>query len=129
MREGRPELSFETWWVLFGIPVFTMLIAWIGFVSKWRTVQYWQVRLLVSIVMAFPTAAALLACGGLAYVQGGGIVHDVLGFYGDGFLVSLVGVLSGVGVAIALRRWFSLAALAVSTWMLLLFGIMASAAD
>ena len=122
-------MSFETWWVLFGIPVFTMLIAWIGFVSKWRTVEYREMRLLVSIAMAFPTAAALLACGGLAYVRRGGIVQDALGFYGNGFLVSLAGVLSGVGVAIALRRWFSLAALAVSTWMLLLFGIMASAAD
>jgi hypothetical protein len=62
-------------------------------------------------------------------VQRGGIGQDALGFYGDRFLVSLAGVLSGVAVAVALRRWFSLAALAVSTWMLLLFGLMGSVAD
>jgi hypothetical protein len=122
-------MSFETWWLLFGVPLLTMLIAWIGLVSRWRTIKYRAMRLLVSIAMIFPTAAALLACGGLAYVQRGGIVHDALGFYGNGFLVSLTGVLLGVAVAIALRRWFSLAALAVSTWMFLLFALMASAAD
>ena len=117
-------MSFETWWVLFGVPLLTMLIAWIGLVSRWRTVKYPAMRLLVSIAMIFPTADGLLACGGLAYVQRGGIVHDTLRFYGDGFFVSLAGVLLGVGVAIALRRWFSLAALAVSTWMFLVFAIM-----
>jgi hypothetical protein len=122
-------MSFGTWWLLFGVPLLTMLIAWVGLVWRWRTIEYRAMRLLVSIAMIFPTAAGLLACGGLAYVQRGGIVHDALGFYGNGFLVSLIGVLLGVVVAIALRRWFSLAALAVSTWMFLLFALMASAAD
>ena len=71
-------MSFETWWGLFGVPLFTMLIAWIGFVSRWRTVRYGAMRLLVSTAMVFPTAAALLACGGLAYVQRGGTICDTL---------------------------------------------------
>jgi hypothetical protein len=122
-------MSFDIWWILFGVPLLTMLIAWVGLVSRWGTVKYRAIRLLVSIAMVFPTVSALLACGGLAYVEGGGRFHDVLSFYGDGFFVSLAGVLLGVAVAVALRRWFSLVALAVSTWMLLLFALMASAAD
>jgi len=122
-------MSFGTWWVSFGVPLLAMLIAWIGLVSRWRTVKYLAIRLLVSIAMAFPTAAALLACGGLAYVQRGGIVHDELRFLGAVFFVSFAGVLLGAAVVITSRRWFSLAALAVSAWMLLLSGLAVSAAD
>jgi len=122
-------MLFMTWWVLFGMPLLAMLIAWIGLLSRWRTFSHWAVRLLVAIAMFFPTTAAVLACGGLAYVQRGGTVRDALGFYGDLFFVSFVGVLLGIAVAIALRRWFSLAALAVSAWFLLLSGLMVSALD
>jgi hypothetical protein len=90
-------------WALFGVPLLSMLIAWIGIVSNWRTVSGRAVRLLVSIAMIFPTAAGLLACGGLAYVEGGAKVHDAIGFYGDIFFLSLAGFLLGAAVTIALN--------------------------
>jgi Sec-independent protein secretion pathway component TatC len=118
-------MSFETWWVIFGVPLLIMVVAWIGLVSSWNAEKN---RVLITVAMFFPTVATLIACGGLAYVQRGGKV-DALGVYGDGFFASLPGAILGFIVALKFKRWFSALALGVSTWMLFWFGLMMSAAD
>lgn len=120
-------MSLYTWWALFGVPLLTMVVAWVGLLSAWRTENN-HVRIWIAVAMFFPTMATLIACGGLAYVEWGGRV-DALKVYGEGFFVSLLGVVLCFIVSHEFRRWFSALALLVSTWMLLLFGLMGSAAD
>jgi hypothetical protein len=120
-------MSIYSRWVLFVVPLLTMVVAWIGLLSGWRT-EYNRIRIWNTVAMSFPTLATLIACGVLAYVQWGGRV-DALRVYGEGLLISLLGVVLCFVVSLEFRRWFSALALVVSTWMLLLFGLMASAAD
>ena len=120
-------MSFDIWWALFAVPLLTMVVAWIGLLSGWGTEDN-RVRIWITVAMFFPTLATLIACSGLAYVQWGGRV-DALKVYGEGFLVSLLGAVLCCVVSLEFRRWFSAVALLVSTWMLVLFGLMASAAD
>jgi len=120
-------MSFDFWWALFGVPLLTIVVAWIGLLSAW-SIETNRIRIWITVAMVFPTLATLIACSGLAYVQWGGKV-DALKVYGDGFLVSLLGVMLCFVVSLEFQRWFSALALVVSTWMLLLFGLMASAAD
>lgn len=120
-------MSFAIGWALFGVPLLTMVVAWIGLLSAWRT-EINRIRIWITVAMSFPTLATLIACSGLAFVQWGGRV-DTLKLYGEGLLVSLLGVILCFIVSHEFRRWFSALALLVSTWMLLLFGLMAAAAD
>ena len=103
------------------------VFAWVGLLLGWRTEDN-RIRIWNTVAMFFPTLATLIACGVLAYVQWGGRV-DTLRVYGEGLLISLLGVVLCFVVSLEFRRWFSALALVVSTWMLLLFGLMASAAD
>jgi hypothetical protein len=125
-RGGR-VVSIYSRWALFVVPLLTMVVAWIGLLSVWRTEEK-RIRIWNTVAMFFPTLATLIASGVLAYVQSGGRV-DALKVYGEGLLISLLGVVLCFVVSLEFRRWFSTLALVVSTWMLLLFGLMASAAD
>jgi hypothetical protein len=118
-------MPFDTWWMIFGVPLLIMVIAWIGLLASWSTEKN---RVLITAAMLFPTVATLIACGGLAYVQRGGKV-DALAVYGIGFFASFPGAMIGFVVALTFKRWFSALALGVSTWMLFWFGLMMSAAD
>jgi hypothetical protein len=120
-------MSFYIRWALFVVPLLTMVVAWIGLLSVWRTEDN-RIRIWNTVAMFFPTLAALTTCSVLAYVQWGGRV-DALKVYGEGLIISLLGVVLCFVVSLEFRRWFSALALVASTWMLLLFGLMASAAD
>lgn len=121
-------MSFKVWWALFGFPLLIMAVAWLGLSSKWNTEVN---RILMTVAMSFPTAAALIGCGALAYVQLGGRVQsgNELVVYGFGFMFALIGAGLGFAVALKFRRWFSALGLGVSAWMLFWFGLMMSAAD
>jgi hypothetical protein len=47
-------MSPVTWWVLFGVPLFMMAVAWVGLSSRWSAEVN---RILMTIAMFFPTAA------------------------------------------------------------------------
>ena len=121
-------MSVAVWWALFGVPLFIMAVAWVGLSSGWSAEVN---RIMMTIAMFFPTAAALIGCCALAYVQLGGRVHSgkELVVYGFGFVIALVGAALGFVAALKFRRWFSALALGVSVWMLFWFGLMMSAAD
>jgi hypothetical protein len=121
-------MSPGTWWALFGVPLFMMAVAWVGLSSRWSAEVN---RILMTIAMFFPTAAALIGCSALAFVQLGGRVRNgkELVVYGFGFIFALVGAALGFVVALKFRRWFSAVGLGVSAWMLFWFGLMMSAAD
>jgi hypothetical protein len=78
-------MSPEVWWALFGVPLFVMAVAWVGLSSGWSEEVN---RTLMTIAMFFPTAATLIGCCALAYVQLGGRVHsgNELVVYGCGFI-------------------------------------------
>lgn len=107
-------------WVLFGLlPSLAVVVSWIVLWIVWRAETH---RILMSLVMFFPTASTVLACVALACVQrhrevGPGVVLS-------GFLFALTGVVLAIVVTFEFRRWFSALALCVSTWMLLSFGLM-----
>ena len=65
-------MSPEVWWALFGLPLFVMAVAWVGLSSEWSVEVN---RTLMTIAMFFPTAATLIGCCALAYVQLGGRVE------------------------------------------------------
>jgi hypothetical protein len=121
-------MSPEVWWALFGVPLFVMAVAWVGLSSGWSEEVN---RTLMTIAMFFPTAATLIGCCALAYVQLGGRVHsgNELVVYGCGFIFDLIGAALGFVVALKFRRWFSALGLGVSAWMLFWFGLIMSAAD
>jgi hypothetical protein len=121
-------MSQAAWWTLFGAPLLVMAVAWAGLSFRWRAEVN---RILVTVAMSFPTAAALIGCSSLAYVQLGGRVRNgkELVVYGFGFVFALVGAALGFVVALKFRRWFSAVGLGVSAWMLFWFGLAMSAAD
>ena len=126
---GGGRLLSVAWWIWFGVPLLTILVGWTGFLSQWSTVKGRAIRLLVSIALVFPGGAVLLIGRGLVHPPHVETFLDEVGFYSNIFLVSLGGVLFGVPAAIASRRWFSFAALAISTWLCILSLFMASAVD
>jgi hypothetical protein len=121
-------MSDQVWWAVFCVPLFIMAVAWLGLSSEWSMEVN---RALMTVALFFPTAAALVGCGALAYVQSGGRVHsgNELVVYGFGFMFALIGAGLGFAVALKFRRWFSALGLGVSAWMLFWFGLMMSAAD
>jgi uncharacterized membrane protein YidH (DUF202 family) len=59
-------MRFAIAWILFGMPLAAVVFSWIGLCAHWNTEHHRFTR--VSGIL-LPTAAALLACGALAYVQ------------------------------------------------------------
>ena len=116
-------MPFAVWWIFFGVPLFAMGVSWVALCVRWRTDTQ---RALLALSMSFPTAATLLACGALAYIQSGRTVRGPLTVPVCGVLVALIGTALGFPVMLLFRRWFSGLAFGVSAWMLVLFGLMAS---
>jgi hypothetical protein len=122
-------MSLEVWWALFGVPLLVMTVAWVGLLSGWSAEAN---RIPITIAIFFPTAATLIGCCALAYVQLGGRVRsgNELMVYGVGFLFSLLGAVWDFVVALEFRwRWVLALGLGVSAWMLFWFGLMMSAGD
>jgi hypothetical protein len=118
-------MSFAVWWALFGIPLTVVVVSWVALFAHWSSEGQ---RILKALAILFPTAATLVACGALAYVQMGGKVGFGGGIevYFFGLLLALAGTALGFIVTVRFRRWFSALALGASTWMSFLFFLMAS---
>jgi hypothetical protein len=105
-------------WILFVVPLAAAVFAWVGLYRHWSAEQHRFTRV-SAIVLA--TAAPLLACGALAYVE---FVRPLPAFdyrvEAWGLLLSFVGTILGL-VTLRFPRWFSSLALGVSAWMLVLF--------
>jgi hypothetical protein len=116
-------MRFAVAWILFVVPLAAAVFAWIGLCEHWRA-EHHRFTKLSAIVLA--TAAPLLACSALAYVQ---LVRPLPAFdyrvEAWGLLLSFLGTLSGL-VTLRFPHWFSSLALGVSTWMLVLFFLMGS---
>jgi hypothetical protein len=99
------------------------VFAWAGLCKHWSD-EHHRFTKVLAIVLA--TAAPLLACGALAYVQ---FVRPLPAFdyrvEAWGGLLSLLGTILGL-VTLRFPRWFSSLALGVSAWMLVLFFLAAS---
>jgi hypothetical protein len=116
-------VPFWVWWILFGAPLTAAAISWLGLCRHWNVERH-RLPKLLAVLLA--TAATLLACGSLAYVQFvGPISARDYRVEGWGLLISFSGVISGL-VNARFPRWFSGLALLVSTWMFVLFVLMAS---
>lgn len=111
-------MRFAVAWIFLIVPLAAAVFAWIGLCEHWSAERH-RFTKVSAIVLA--TAAALLACSALAYVQ---FVRPLptLDYRVEawGFLLSLLGTILGF-VALRSPRWFSSLALAVSAWMLVLF--------
>lgn len=111
-------MRFSVGWILFIVPLAAAMFAWKGLCQHWGTEHHRFTR--ISVIL-LATAAALLACGALAYVQ---FVRPLptldyrVEFYG--FMLSLAGTIFGL-VTLRFPRWFSSLALGISLWMLVLF--------
>jgi hypothetical protein len=110
-------------WILFIVPLPTVLLAWIGLCKNWSAERH-RFAKLSAILLA--TATPLLACGALGYVQ---FVRPLPAFdyriESWGLLLSFLGTMVGL-VTLRFPRWFSSLALGISSWMLLLFFLAAS---
>jgi len=111
-------MRFTVAWILFGVPLATVVFAGVGLCQHWST-EHHRFTKVSAILLA--TAATLLACGALAYVQ---FVRPIAAFdyrvEAWGFLLSFLGTILGL-VTLRFPRWFYLLALGVSAWMLVLF--------
>ncbi len=116
-------MGFAISWVLFTAPLAASILAWVGLVTHWNTERR---HTPIVLVLSFSTAAALLACAALAYVQ---FVRSIPSrdyrVEAWGLLLSLTGTILGL-VTIRTPRWFSTLALATSAWLLLLFFLAAA---
>jgi hypothetical protein len=118
-------MPFVVWWALFCVPLIFVIVSWVALFAHWSSEGQ---RILKSLAILFPTAATLLACGALLYVQLGGKVGFGGGIevYFVGLLLALTGTVLGFVVTARFRRWFSALALGASMWMSFLFFLMAS---
>jgi hypothetical protein len=117
-------MSFAVSWILFGVPLIGIVISWAGLCVAWSSEGHKLSRVAALIL---PTAAALLACGALVYVQlGGKIAPFDYRVEFVGLLFSLSGTVVGLIVALRFPRWFSALASGTSLWMLVLFFLAAS---
>jgi hypothetical protein len=116
-------MRFAIAWILFIVPLSGALFAWVGLRKHWSAENH---RFAKVSAISFATAAPLLACSALAYVQ---FVKPLPAFdyriEAWGLLVSFVGTIFGL-VTLRFHRWFSSLALGVSAWMLVLFFLMGS---
>jgi hypothetical protein len=114
-------MRFAVAWILFIVPMAAAAFAWIGLCKHWSAEDH-RFTKVSAIVLA--TAAPLLACSALAYVQ---FVRPLPAFdyrvEAWGCLLSLLGTILGL-VTLRFPRWFSSLALGVSAWMLVLFFLM-----
>jgi len=124
----RNPVAFWTWWIIFGSPLLVLAVAWVGLCMAWKTEPR---RTFVTLAMFCPTTATLLACGGLVYVQRGGMLAHgaVLEFNGYGFFLAITGAILSFLTSERFGRWFSALGFGVSVWVMVWFGLMASAAD
>lgn len=117
-------MRFVVAWILFVTPLAAVVFAWAGLCAHWSTERH-RVSKVAAILL--PTAAALLACGALAYVQ---LVRPIASRDYSveewGSLLSLSGTILGLVVALRFPRWFSSLALGASAWMFVLFFLAAS---
>jgi hypothetical protein len=117
-------MPFAVSWILFGVPLIAVVVSWAGLCAAWRTEGH---RISKASALILPTAAALLACGALAYV---GLGKKIAPFDYRvefvGFLLSLSGTVVGLIVALRFPRWFSALASGTSLWMLIVFFLAAS---
>jgi hypothetical protein len=111
-------MRFAVAWILFSVPLATAVFAGVGLCQHWST-EHHRFTKVSAILLA--TAATLLACGALAYVQ---FVRPIAAFdyrvEAWGLLLSFLGTILGL-VTLRFPRWFSSLALGVSAWMLVLF--------
>jgi hypothetical protein len=116
-------MRFAVAWILFIVPLAAVVFAWIGLCKHWSAEHH---RFSKVSAIALATAAPLLACCALAYVQ---FVRPLPAFdyrvEAWGLLISFLGTLLGL-VTLRFHRWFSSLALGVSAWMLVLFFLMGS---
>jgi uncharacterized membrane protein YidH (DUF202 family) len=116
-------MRFAIAWILFGMPLAAVVFSWIGLCAHWNTEHHRFTR--VSGIL-LPTAAALLACGALAYVQ---LVRPIASrdyrVEGWGLVLSFLGSILGFAT-LRFPRWFSSLALGASAWMFVLFFLAAS---
>ena len=116
-------MGFAAFWFLYGVPLALAGFAWLGLRSNWNTEQRRGTR--VSAIL-LATAAPVLACGALAYVQ---FIRPIAAFdyrvESWGVLLSLCGTVLGL-VTLRSPRWFSSLALGISAWMFVLFLLAAS---
>jgi hypothetical protein len=116
-------MRFAIVWILYVVPLSAALVAWIGLRKHWSAENH---RFSKVSAISFATAAPLLACSALAYVQ---FVKPFPAFdyrvEAWGLLVSFIGTILGL-VTLRFHCWFSSLALGVSAWMLVLFFLMGS---
>ena len=62
-------MSDYVWWAVFGIPLVAMVVSWQDIFRHWDADGQ---RILRALAAVFPTAAALVGCGALLYVEGVG---------------------------------------------------------
>jgi hypothetical protein len=105
-----------------------MVVSWVDIFRHWDADGQ---RILRALAAVFPTAAALVGCGALLYVEGRGSVGRgaALSVYGDGLFLALIGTTLGIVAMVNAKRWSSILGLCTSTWLLAIFGLMASATD
>jgi hypothetical protein len=121
---GPSSVQFAVAWILFLIPLAAVVFAWIGLCWHWNTECHRAVKVAAVLL---PTLAALLACGGLAYVElVGSIESRNYSVEEWGSLLSLLGTILGLIVALRFRKWFFWLASAASAWMLVPFLLAAS---
>jgi hypothetical protein len=113
-------MSFHNWWVLSGLlSLLAVVVLWIVLWIVWKAETH---RILMALVMFFPTASTILACAALAYVLRDREVGPGVVLFGS--LCAIIGVVLALVVTLEFRRWFFALALCVSTWMLFLFALM-----
>jgi hypothetical protein len=112
---GRSR-EFGAWWFLSAVPFIASSAAWVGMVRHRKLVPGLPTTIVGLLVT---TAAVLLSLAEIGYVH---FVRDLSwqeggGIWGFTLLLSAFGFVSGL-YAVTAPRWFSVLALATSTWML-----------
>jgi len=112
------------WWVVFGIPCTALGFEWMVLGSRRRD----QLRhITVVVAMLFGTAASFLGIWSLVHIDQLRLraVSDY-GIETFGLLLSIIAILTTLSWVAIERNWLSWLALAVSGWMLVVWGLMAS---
>jgi len=116
-------MRFAVSWILFGMPLAAVILAWVGLCTHWASEHH---RITKVSAISLTTAATLLACSALAYVQ---FVRPIASrdyrVETWGLLLSFLGTILGF-ITLRSPRWFSSLALGASAWMFVLFFLAAS---